>query len=165
MVDVNGSSGGLTAKSTGFVWGLAATRRSVYIHQMNRVNSRNDFGHDDSTINIVVVIIIIIQPSDQQPRRHSAIQSLATAPFDGGCHKSGATRTVRSCSYSVYKLSPTLTNAVYFEHWINTTAFIVFVIIWFNFCIRLAACTAQWLVILTVSCNNNNNNKQICIAP
>ena len=30
------------------------------IHQMNRVNSRNDFGHDDSTINIVVVIIIII---------------------------------------------------------------------------------------------------------
>jgi len=38
--------------------GLAATRRSVCIHQMNRVNSRNDFGHDDSTINIVVVIII-----------------------------------------------------------------------------------------------------------
>ena len=40
--------------------GLAATRRSVCIHQMNRVNSRNDFGQDDSTINIVVVIIIII---------------------------------------------------------------------------------------------------------
>ena len=34
--------------------------RSVYIHQMNRVNSRNDFGHDDSTINIVMAIIIII---------------------------------------------------------------------------------------------------------
>ena len=33
--------------------------RSVYIHQMNRVNSRNDFGHDDSTINIVMAIIII----------------------------------------------------------------------------------------------------------
>ena len=33
---------------------------SVYIYQMNRVNSRNDFGHDDSTINIVMVIIIII---------------------------------------------------------------------------------------------------------
>jgi len=32
----------------------------VYIHQMNRVNSRNDFGHDDSTINIVMAIIIII---------------------------------------------------------------------------------------------------------
>jgi len=39
---------------------LAATRRSVYIHQMNWVNSRNDFGHDDSTINIVMAIIIII---------------------------------------------------------------------------------------------------------
>jgi len=26
---------------------------------MNRVNFRNDFGHDDGTINIVVVIIII----------------------------------------------------------------------------------------------------------
>ena len=47
-------------KSVGLVWGLAATRRSVYIHQMNRVNSGNDFGHDDSTINIVMAIIIII---------------------------------------------------------------------------------------------------------
>jgi len=27
---------------------------------MNRVNSLNDFGHDDSTINIVMAIIIII---------------------------------------------------------------------------------------------------------
>ena len=27
---------------------------------MNRVNSRNDFGHDDSTINIVMAISIII---------------------------------------------------------------------------------------------------------
>ena len=34
---------------------------------MNRYNSRNDFGRDDSTINIVVVIIIIIffHPSTQ----------------------------------------------------------------------------------------------------
>jgi len=47
-------------KSTGLVWGLAATRRSVYIHQMNRVNSRNDFGHDDSTINIVMAIVILL---------------------------------------------------------------------------------------------------------
>jgi len=45
-------------KSIGLVCGLAATRRSVYIHQMNRVNSRNDFGHDDSTINIVMAIIM-----------------------------------------------------------------------------------------------------------
>ena len=42
------------------VWVLAATRRSVYIRQMNRVNSHNDFGHDDSTINIVVAVVIII---------------------------------------------------------------------------------------------------------
>ena len=47
-------------QSIGLVWWLAANRRSVYIHQMNRVNSRNDFGHDDSTINIVVAIISII---------------------------------------------------------------------------------------------------------
>jgi len=45
---------------------LAATRRSVCIHQMNRVNSRNDFGHDDSTINIVMAIIIIIITSKRR---------------------------------------------------------------------------------------------------
>jgi len=39
---------------------LAATRRSVCIHQINRVNSCNDYGHEDSTINIIVVVIIII---------------------------------------------------------------------------------------------------------
>ena len=63
MVDVDDScqfSADSQPKSTGLVWGLAATRRSVYIHQMNRVNSHNDFGHDDSTINIVMAIIIII---------------------------------------------------------------------------------------------------------
>jgi len=63
MVDADGScqfSADSQPKSTGLVWGLATTRRSVYIHHMNRVNSRNDFGHDDSTIDIVVVIIIII---------------------------------------------------------------------------------------------------------
>ena len=61
MVDVDGSCQFLAdsqPKSTGLVWGLAATRRSVCIHQMNRVNSLNDFGHDDNTINIVMVIII-----------------------------------------------------------------------------------------------------------
>jgi len=61
MVDVDGScqfSADSQPKSTGLIWGLAATRRSVCIHHMNRVNSRNDFGHDDSTMNIVVAIII-----------------------------------------------------------------------------------------------------------
>ena len=33
--------------------GLVVTRRSVRIHQMNRVNSCSDHGHDDSTINNV----------------------------------------------------------------------------------------------------------------
>ena len=40
MVDVDGScqfSTDSQPKSTGLVWGLAATRRSVYIHQMNLV--------------------------------------------------------------------------------------------------------------------------------
>jgi len=63
MVDVDDNSqfsADSQPKSIGLVRGLAATRRSVCIHQMNRVNSRNDFGDDDSTINIIVVIIIII---------------------------------------------------------------------------------------------------------
>ena len=63
MVDVDDScqlSADSQPKLIGLVWGLAATRRSVYNRQMNRVNSRNDFGHDDSTINIVTAIIIII---------------------------------------------------------------------------------------------------------
>jgi len=63
MVDVDDScqfSVDSQPKSIGLVWGLAATWRSVYIHQMNRVNSRNDFGHDDSTINVFMSIFIII---------------------------------------------------------------------------------------------------------
>jgi len=63
MGDVDGScqfSADSQPESIGLVWGLAATQRSVYVHQMNRVNSRNAVSHDDSTINIVVVIIIII---------------------------------------------------------------------------------------------------------
>ena len=46
MVSADGSSqsfGGLTAQIGWFGLGLAATRRSVCIHQMNRVNSRNDY--------------------------------------------------------------------------------------------------------------------------
>jgi len=63
MVDVDGScqfSADSQPKSIGLVWWLAATRRSVCIHQMNRVNSRNDFGHDDRAISKIVVVIIII---------------------------------------------------------------------------------------------------------
>ena len=63
MVDMDGScqfSADSQPKPIGLVWGLMAIWRSVCIHQINRVNSRNDFGHDDSTINIVMAIIIII---------------------------------------------------------------------------------------------------------
>jgi len=63
MVDVDDScqfSVDSQPKLIGLVWGLAATRRSVYIHQMIRVNSCIDFDHDNSTISIVVVIDIII---------------------------------------------------------------------------------------------------------
>jgi len=57
MVDVDGSSHLLAdsqPKSVGLVWGLAATRRSVCIHQMSWVNSHSDHDHEDSAINIVV---------------------------------------------------------------------------------------------------------------
>jgi len=63
MVDVDDScqlSADSQPKSIGLVWGLAATRRSVYIHQMNPVNTRNDFGHDDSTINIVMLLLLLL---------------------------------------------------------------------------------------------------------
>jgi len=63
IVDVDGSclfSVDSQPKSIGLIWGLVATRRSVYIHQMNRVNSRNDCGHDNSTINTVADITITI---------------------------------------------------------------------------------------------------------
>jgi len=56
MVDVDGSihlPADSQPKSVGLVCGLAATRRLACIHQMNRVNSRSDHGHEDSTINIV----------------------------------------------------------------------------------------------------------------
>ena len=60
MVDVDGSSQFSADYSPSQ---LALSGRSVYIYQMNQMNSRNDFGHEDSTINIVVVIIIIITNS------------------------------------------------------------------------------------------------------
>jgi len=46
---------------------------------MNRVNSRNDFGHDDSTINIVVAIIIIIITELPHVADTRAIEAAAAA--------------------------------------------------------------------------------------
>ena len=48
---------------------------------MNPVNSRNDFGHDYSTINIVmaiIIIIIIITRMAQQEDRRCAVHGLYT---------------------------------------------------------------------------------------
>ena len=48
MVDEDGScqlSADSQPKSIALVWGSVASRRSVCIHQMNRVNTHNDFGH------------------------------------------------------------------------------------------------------------------------
>jgi len=59
MVDMDGSCQ-LSADSQPKSNGLAAIRHSVCIYQMKWVNSRNDFGHDDSTINTVMAVIIII---------------------------------------------------------------------------------------------------------
>ena len=53
-------------KSRGLVRGSAGGRLALlYIHQMNRVNSRNDHSHDDSTVNIVEVIIINVKKTCQ----------------------------------------------------------------------------------------------------
>ena len=52
-------TGGLTTQVMWLGLWVGGRLALLYIHQMNRVNSRNDLGHDDSTINIVVVIIII----------------------------------------------------------------------------------------------------------
>ena len=76
MMDVDGNcqfSAESQPKSVGLVWELAATWCSVCIHQMNLVNSHNDFDHDDSTINIIMLIIIIciiifFDPGTQFPR-------------------------------------------------------------------------------------------------
>ena len=50
----------LCAQVAGLIWVLLSTRRSVYIYQVNQMNSRSDFGHSGSTVNIVMVIIIIM---------------------------------------------------------------------------------------------------------
>jgi len=63
MVDVDGSSHLLAdwqPKSVALVWGLAATWHSVCIHQMNRVNSCSDHGHQDSNINIVIELLLLL---------------------------------------------------------------------------------------------------------
>jgi len=49
---------------------------------MNRVNSRNDFGHDDSSTNVVVVIIIIFLAHQHKACRQLKIKQEMTAVGD-----------------------------------------------------------------------------------
>ena len=65
IVDVDGGNhlpADSQPKSVVLVWGLALTGRSICVHQMNRVNSCNDFGHIDQHQNVSVCISIIIRP-------------------------------------------------------------------------------------------------------
>jgi len=59
---------GLPTAQVSWLGLIVAMRLALfYIHQMNRVNSRSDLRHDDSSINIVksiIIIIIIIIESD-----------------------------------------------------------------------------------------------------
>ena len=59
---VSGSLYRRTRSLSRLAWSWIGGRLApFYIHQMNRVNSRNGSAmHDDSTINIVVVNIIVI---------------------------------------------------------------------------------------------------------
>ena len=50
-------TGGLAAQVMWLGLRVGSRLALLYIHQMNRVNSRNDFGHEDSTINIVMVMM------------------------------------------------------------------------------------------------------------
>ena len=50
----------LTAQVRGLGLRVGGHLVLFYIHNMDRVNSHSDLGHDDSTVNIVLVIIIII---------------------------------------------------------------------------------------------------------
>ena len=103
IVDVDGScqfQEDSQPKSTGLIWGLAATRRSVYIQQMNRVNFRSDFGHDDSTLNIIIIIIIIFRPRYSVPRewKNYAMQYKKVQKSSWNEPYSSSSFTKRSCS-------------------------------------------------------------------
>jgi len=92
---------------------------------MNRMNSRSDFGHDDSTINIVMAIIIIISinsvpgvcvrrtdcttvdcrccvgPPGHHPSLVAALPSAALCP---SLHRGGAVQHHEARSFSVAAL-------------------------------------------------------------
>ena len=53
-------TGGLTAQVRWLGLRVGGRLALLYNHQMNRVNSRNELGHYDNTINIIMDIIILI---------------------------------------------------------------------------------------------------------
>jgi len=97
---------------------MAATRRSVCIHQMNRVNSRNDC-HDDSTINIVSNIIIII--ISESYANTSQSQSVYTYYHTNQTQKFNRYNNIQK-NISVHAVISTASNSqVYtFMHYINS---------------------------------------------
>jgi len=82
---------------------LAATRRSVYIREMNGMNSRSDFGRDDSTTNVVVsiiIIIIIFDPGTQFPgnEKNTLCNTKKVQKSSWNEHYSSSSFTKQSCS-------------------------------------------------------------------
>ena len=67
---------------------------------MNRVNSRNDIGHDDSTINTVMAIIIItITPYFAGPATTPWLARILSLSFSGRCKgEDVTTHTDYDCS-------------------------------------------------------------------
>ena len=71
---------GLTAQVNWLGLWVGGHRRSVYIHQMNRVNARDDSGHDDSTVNVNILAVIIRQALFRQALFRQAVFQYGTIP-------------------------------------------------------------------------------------
>ena len=63
MVAANYRQTHCSSRLAWLVWGLVASQCSVCIHQINWVNSRNGYSHDDSTLNIIEFIIALLSSS------------------------------------------------------------------------------------------------------
>ena len=62
----------------------------VCIHQMNRVNSRNGYGHDSNTINnnntgIIIMLILYVQKQKQQSKPSKKLHTTTTSELDNIC--------------------------------------------------------------------------------
>jgi len=66
MVDMDGSIR-FSAQVNWLGRGFAATWHSVYIHQMNWVNSHDDFGRDDSTMVALSALTLLVGRQEGHP--------------------------------------------------------------------------------------------------